>query len=63
MHRWTTHGAERLSLPGAQPRMAHFAGRAVHDIAERRWLTAFLRHWLRCGQTRADGLILAQAAE
>ncbi|MGX9390693.1 glutamine amidotransferase [Nitrobacteraceae bacterium UC4446_H13] len=63
MHRWTTHGAERLSLPGAQPRAAHFAGRAVHDVAERSWLTAFLQHWLRCGQTRTDDLILAQAAE
>ncbi|HWV97300.1 MAG TPA: glutamine amidotransferase [Xanthobacteraceae bacterium] len=63
MHRWTTHGAERLSLPGAQPRAAHFAGRAVYDAAERAWLTAFLQQWLRCGEPRASGLILAQAAE
>ena len=63
MHRWTTHGAERLSLPGAQPRAAHFAGRAVHDVAERNWLMAFLRRWLRCGQARADDLVLTQAAE
>ncbi|MBN8971892.1 MAG: glutamine amidotransferase [Rhizobiales bacterium] len=63
IHRWTTRGAERLSLPGAQPRAAHFAGRAVHDAAERNWLTAFLQQWLRCSRTRADGLILAQAAE
>jgi GMP synthase (glutamine-hydrolysing) len=63
MHRWTTHGAERLSLPGAQPREMHFAGRAVYDLAERRWLMAFLQHWLHCNQGRANGLILAQAAE
>jgi GMP synthase (glutamine-hydrolysing) len=52
-----------LSLPGAQPRAAHFVGRAVYDVAERSWLTAFLQHWLRGSQARADDLILAQAAE
>ena len=63
MHRWTTHGAERLSLAGAQPRAAHFAGRAIHDIAERNWLMAFLRHWLRCDRSHANDSVLAQAAE
>jgi GMP synthase (glutamine-hydrolysing) len=42
MHRWTTHGHARLSLPGAQGRSAHFSGRAVHDAPVRRWLTDFL---------------------
>jgi GMP synthase (glutamine-hydrolysing) len=44
--RWTTRGHERLSLPGAKPRDAHFADRAVHDPAGRAWLSAFLDHWL-----------------
>jgi GMP synthase (glutamine-hydrolysing) len=48
--RWTTRGHERLQLPGAKPRAAHFADRAVHDWAGRAWLTAFLDHWLRCAE-------------
>ena len=44
--RWTTRGHERMSLPGAKPRDAHFADRAVHDPAGRAWLAAFLDHWL-----------------
>jgi GMP synthase (glutamine-hydrolysing) len=44
--RWTTRGHERLSLPGAKPRAAHFADRAVHDLPARAWLAAFLAHWL-----------------
>jgi GMP synthase (glutamine-hydrolysing) len=52
--RWTTRGHERMQLPGAKPRAAHFADRAVHDLADREWLTAFLDHWL--GQAgRAEG--------
>lgn len=46
MHRWTTRGHERTLLPGAQPRAAHFAGRMVHDLSERIWLSAFLDGWL-----------------
>jgi len=42
MHRWTTHGHARLSLPGAQGRSAHFTGRAIHDAPVRRWLEQFL---------------------
>jgi GMP synthase (glutamine-hydrolysing) len=44
--RWTTRGHDRMSLPGAKPRSAHFADRAVHDLAGRAWLAAFLDHWL-----------------
>jgi len=44
--RWTTRGHERTLLPGAKPRAAHFADRAVHDPAGRAWLAAFLNHWL-----------------
>lgn len=63
MYRWTTRGAHLLSSPGAQPRAAHFAGRAVHDLAERNWLTGFLRNWLRCGDAHAIDFVPAQAAE
>jgi GMP synthase (glutamine-hydrolysing) len=64
MHRWTTRGDERLALPGARPRRDHFIQRAVHDVAERAWLTAFLECWLG-GTTHmaATGLVLPQAAE
>jgi GMP synthase (glutamine-hydrolysing) len=46
MNRWTTRGAQRLSLPGAQARAAHFAGRGMHDAMTRRWLDEFLDVWL-----------------
>lgn len=46
MHRWITHGQERLDLPGARPLSDHFAGRALHDVRERAWLAAFLTDWL-----------------
>ncbi len=46
MCRWTTRGHERLALPGAKPRAAHFADRPVYDLAIRAWLSGFLDHWL-----------------
>lgn len=46
MCRWTTRGHERLSLPGAKPRAAHFEDRAVHDFLARAWLADFLDHWI-----------------
>jgi GMP synthase (glutamine-hydrolysing) len=46
MCRWTTRGHDRMSMPGAKPRAAHFADRAVYDPAGRAWLAAFLNHWL-----------------
>ncbi|KQT85650.1 glutamine amidotransferase [Aurantimonas sp. Leaf443] len=42
MYRWTTRGHERLTLPGAQARRAHFEGRAVYDAPVKRWLDQFL---------------------
>jgi GMP synthase (glutamine-hydrolysing) len=44
--RWTTRGHERTLMPGAKPRAAHFADRAVYDPAGRAWLAAFLNHWI-----------------
>jgi GMP synthase (glutamine-hydrolysing) len=49
MCRWTTRGAARMELPGAQPRPAHFEGRAVHDFAIRAWLEGFLDQWIGQG--------------
>ena len=43
---WTTRGHERTLMPGAKPRAAHFADRAVYDPAGRAWLAAFLNHWI-----------------
>lgn len=50
MYRWTTKGAARFSLPGAQGRKAHFEGRSLHDVGLQRWLDAFLDQWI--AQTR-----------
>ena len=58
MCRWTTRGHERLALPGAKPRVAHFEDRAVHDFSIRAWLTSFLDHW-----TSQDLSQRAEAAE
>src|SRR5690606_8317542 len=46
MCRWTTRGHSRMSMPGAQPRAAHFEGRLMHDPACRAWLDSFLDRWL-----------------
>src|SRR4029453_8748990 len=42
MCRWTTRGHERMAMPGAQQRDAHFEGRLLHDEACRSWLNEFL---------------------
>lgn len=46
MVRWTTKGAPRMELPGAQQRRDHFAGRFVYDPAVRKWLDRFLDLWI-----------------
>jgi GMP synthase (glutamine-hydrolysing) len=46
MCRWTTRGHDRLTLPGAKPRAAHFEDRPVYDAAIRAWLLEFLAHWI-----------------
>ncbi len=45
MCRWTTRGAERLVLPGAQTRGEHFDGRMLYDTGVRTWLERFLDMW------------------
>src|SRR4051795_7573727 len=47
MHRWTTCGRDGMDSPGAQPAHLHFAGRAMHDDAERAWLKQFIDGWLK----------------
>jgi GMP synthase (glutamine-hydrolysing) len=40
-----------MELPGAKQRHEHIADRAVHDLASRNWLTAFIDHWIGCEAT------------
>ena len=46
MCRWTTRGHDRMSMPNAQARDAHFQGRLRYDAACQAWLSGFLDHWL-----------------
>ncbi len=46
MCRWTVKGGERLNLPNARPRSAHFFDRLQYDARVRRWLDAFIDHWV-----------------
>jgi GMP synthase (glutamine-hydrolysing) len=46
MCRWTVRGAERLSLPGAQPRQSHLDGWFRYDGGVERWLQTFLPQWM-----------------
>jgi hypothetical protein len=55
MCRWTTHGHERLSRPGAQPRRGHLDGWFQHDGVVANWLGAFLPAWLAGPASRRDG--------
>ena len=45
MCRWTTGGAERMTLPGALPRERHFHDWYQHDGAVAGWLRGFLKKW------------------
>jgi GMP synthase (glutamine-hydrolysing) len=53
MCRWTTRGHERLSLPNAKARLAHFQDRFVHDYDIQAWLAGFMSHWLRKAEAEA----------
>jgi GMP synthase (glutamine-hydrolysing) len=54
MCRWTTRGHERMALPNAKPREAHFEGRLMHDAACRAWLSEFIGHWLGPARPAAE---------
>jgi GMP synthase (glutamine-hydrolysing) len=42
MQRWVVRGAERFSLPGAQPGRDHLGGRLIWDMHLKQWLVEFL---------------------
>lgn len=46
MCRWTIRGEQRMLLPGAKQRAAHFEDRWVFDYSMQNWLASFLGHWL-----------------
>lgn len=57
LNRWTTRGAQRMELPGAQDRRQHFDGRARYDADVRQWLVDFLDLWLGpANGTRANDI-------
>lgn len=60
---WTTKAAERLKLPGAQPREVHLEGHALHDPPLGRWIDGFLDRWLASGEARFASLPRGLAAE
>lgn len=53
--RWTIRGAERMALPGAQPRHLHLEGWFRHDAAVARWSEAFLTQWRQAAPRRLCG--------
>jgi len=46
MNRWTTKGAHRFALNGAQGREEHLQGRLMYDGAVVEWMRKFLLHWI-----------------
>ncbi|MBB4009185.1 glutamine amidotransferase [Allorhizobium taibaishanense] len=42
MQRWVVHGAERFTMPNAQPGRAHLEGRMLFDAPLKAWLSEFL---------------------
>ena len=62
MCRWSIKGADKMVLPGAQPRHLHIEGWHRHDAPIARWTDAFLE---RMGRARADvrRLILVQRVQ
>jgi GMP synthase (glutamine-hydrolysing) len=62
MCRWTTRGHERMTMPGAKPRSAHFADRPLYDPAIRAWLATFLDRWIE-GGTAPGRPLLAREIE
>jgi GMP synthase (glutamine-hydrolysing) len=61
MVRWTTKGAPRMELPGAQQRRDHFAGRFVYDPAVKKWLDRFLNLWIGTAEAPVQHEVLKAA--
>ena len=55
MNRWTTKGAHRFCLNGAQSRKQHLEGRYLYDDAVRKWLHEFLDIWIGPAQSPCKG--------
>lgn len=47
MCRWTIRGQQRMELPGAKQRVAHFEDRFVFDYSMQNWLSHFIDRWLK----------------
>ncbi len=62
MCRWVVRGAQRMELPGAKQRVAHFEDRWVYDHGMKTWLSSFLDHWLRHVREAAQEQSAEQAA-
>jgi len=65
MCRWTVRAHERMAMPGARPRTEHLDGWYRYDPAVRRFLDAFLDHWLApsaAGERRPEPMVLAAAS-
>jgi len=43
---WTLSSAERLKMPGAQPRGVHLSMHPLYDPPLDRWINGFLDRWL-----------------
>jgi len=54
--RWTVRGAERFTLPKAQPRSKHMEGWFRHDPPVRAWLWDFLDIWLALDRRGISGV-------
>jgi GMP synthase (glutamine-hydrolysing) len=46
LEKWTTQGADMLTLPGAQSRDEQLYKHSLYAIAREHWLKGFLCHWL-----------------
>lgn len=51
INRWTTDGADQLTLPGTQSRPYHLSQHRLYHRRMEQWLQRFLRHWLTTGTT------------
>jgi GMP synthase (glutamine-hydrolysing) len=54
MCRWTIRGHQRMEMPGAKQRVAHFEDRWVHDFSMQNWLAHFLGHWLKDAKAKTE---------
>ena len=63
MMKWTVKGAERMLLPGGQPRREHVAGRLRYDAAVSAWLDALLDVWIGTADAPVEARPALEAAQ